>query len=122
MNRDSIIEAELARFARLVVILENWAEWNSRYVGLHHTSHSVGLTSGYGASKTFEDMLADIENSVAQLVEAAIDDLPTGQVAAINRRYGLCAVFRFPRGNYEDLLLQAHETLMKTLPKKGVVI
>lgn len=122
MNRDAVIDNELARFARLIVILEDWAKWNAAYVGIQCSSHSVGLTSGYAASKTFDDMLAEVENSVAQLVEAAIDDLPPGQAAAINRRYGICAVFRFPRGNYEDLLLDAHETLMKTLPKRGVVI
>lgn len=120
MIRENIIE--LDRFARLRVILEDWAAWQSRYSGIKQSSGSVCMSSGYESSKTFEDMLDDIENNIAQLVEAAIDDLQSGHRAAINRRYGITAVFRFPRGNYEDLLLQAHEILLITLPKKGVVI
>lgn len=119
MNRE---DADLCRFGRLIAILEDWAAWNARYSAVRVASCSVGLTSGYASSKSFDDMLVDVENSVAQIVDAAVDDLPPGQIAAINRRYGLCAVFRFPRGNYETLLFEAHEALLKTLPRKGVVI
>lgn len=122
MKREDAIAVELSRFGRLIVILEDWAAWNARYAGVKNSSCSVGLTSGYTSSKSFEDMLEDVENTVAELVESAVDDLPSGQAAAINMRYGLCAVFRYPRGNYADLLLEAHEALMIALPKKGVVI
>lgn len=115
-------EIDIDRIDRLVAVLEDWAAWNSRYSAIRVASCSVGLTSGYASSKSFDDMLVDVENSVAQIVDAAVDDLPPGQIAAINRRYGLCAVFRFPRGNYETLLFEAHEALLKTLQRKGVVI
>lgn len=122
MDRADIISREITRHDRLVVILEDWAEWCARYTGRRESSGSVGLTSGYGASKSFDDMLDDINSGIARLVDATVDDLDAGQRAAINRRYGISAVFRFPRGNYADLLLSAHDELMVTLPKKGVVI
>lgn len=122
MKMENVQEVDLSGFGRLVVILEDWAHWNSRYAGVKASSRSVGLTSGYTSSKTFDDMLDEVENSIAELVESAVDDLPSGQAAAINTCYGLCSVFRYPRGNYADLLLDAHEALMVALPKKGVVI
>lgn len=113
---------ELEKFGRLIVVMEDWATWCERYSGIKSQSCAVGLTSGHCASKSFEDLLESIENDIARLVDAAVDDLEPGQRAAINRRYGMTAVFRFPRGNYHTLLMQAHETLCNTLPKKGVVI
>lgn len=112
----------LEKLDRLTVILDDWADWCKRYTGRRESSGSVGMSSGYGASKSFDDLLDDVNSTIARLVDAAVDDLDPGQRAAINRRYGMCAVFRFPRGNYEDLLLAAHERLLITLPKKGVVI
>lgn len=120
MIRENIIE--LDRFSRLSAILEDWAVWQSRYTGIKSTFGSICMSSGYTASKTFEDLLLGIEDNICRLVEAAIDDLESGQRAAINQRYGITSVFRFPRGNYDDLLLNAHERLLVTLPKKGVVI
>lgn len=123
MKRDNEMAMnELDRFGRLIIIMEDWAEWNAQYSGIRNPSHSVGLTSGYAASQSFDDMLHSVENNIAAIVETAVDDLQPANRAAINKRYGLSAVFRFPRGNYADLLLEAHESLMLTLPKKGVVI
>ena len=120
MIRENILGFD--SMSRLQVILEDWAAWQARYSGIKAQSRSPCLSSGYESSKTFEDMLDAVENTVAQSVEAAIDDLQPGERAAINRRYGITAVFRFPRGNYEELLLMAHEKLLITLPKKGIVI
>ena len=109
-------------YGRLVILLEDWADWQRGYSGIKgYASHTPGCHSGY-VSKSFDDLIDEVHNDVCRLVGYAVDDLPAGQQAAINKRYGIAAVFRFPRGNYEQLLLEAHQTLMMTLPKKGVVV
>lgn len=107
---------------RLQVLLEDWADWMRGYSGIRgYASHTPGLHSGH-VSKGFDDLCDEVDQSVCKLIDAAIDDLASGQAAAIHKRYGISAVFRFPRGNYEDMLAEAHATLMVTLPKKGVVV
>lgn len=107
---------------RLQILLEDWARWMEGYSGIKgYASHTPGLNSGH-VSKGFDDLCDEVDNKVCKLIDAAVDDLPPGQSAAINKRYGVVAVFRFPRGDYEELLAEAHATLMVTLPKKGVVI
>lgn len=51
-----------------------------------------------------------------------MQDLMPAQRAAVMRRYGIAAVFRFPRDNYEQCLLMAHEVLIKALQRKGVML
>lgn len=113
----------IRQIERLVIILEDWADWQRGYSGVRgYPKHSVMMQSGYASSKSFDDMLDESNASVCNLVDAAIDDLSAGHSAAIRKRYGIAAVFRFPRGNYETLLSEAHLILAETLPKKGVVI
>lgn len=107
---------------RLQVLLEDWSDWMRGYSGINgYASHTPGLNSGH-VSKGFDDLCDEVDGQVCKLIDSAVDDLPPGQGAAIHKRYGISAVFRFPRGNYADLLSEAHATLMVTLPKKGVVI
>jgi len=61
-----------------------------------------------------------LELGRVELVDTAVGDLEPIQRAAIQRRYGLCAVWRFPRLNYGEVLDQAHTALMVLLRKKGV--
>jgi hypothetical protein len=109
---------------RLQILLEDWANWQKGYSGARgYSDHAVGLQADRRVSgDSWDDVIEQVDNWVSQMVDAAVDDLPPGQGAAINKRYGVAAVFRFPRGNYEELLAEAHATLMQTLPKKGVVI
>lgn len=121
-NEFTSMSDELDKFGRLIYIMEDWAKWCRQYSGIKKQSCAVGLTSGYCASKSFDDILDAVESNISRLVDASVNDLVAGQRAAINRRYGMTAVFRFPVGNYPDLLMQAHDELRKTLPKKGIVI
>lgn len=106
---------------RLTILLEDWAAWQKGYSGARgYSDHAVGLHSQ--ASSTFMELCETVDSIVCQSIDASIDDLPPGQRAAILRRFGISAVFRFPRGNYQILLLDAYSTLMITLTKKGVVI
>ena len=106
----------------LVVLLEDWAAWVRSYrMNIGWRSRSVGMESGY-CSKDFDSMLSDVEDELFRKVDAAINDLPPAQCAAINRCYGICAVFRFPRMNYQQLLLEAHESLLVSVSKKGIAL
>lgn len=109
---------------RLQILLEDWASWMGGYSGARgFSNHSVGLEPDRRVSgDTWDDVMDKVDHWVCQMVDSAVDDLPPGQGAAINQRYGVTAVFRFPRGNYDDLLAEAHVTLLMTLPKKGVVV
>ena len=67
-------------------------------------------------------MCEDADNQTYASVDACVQDLMPAQRAAVMRRYGIAAVFRFPRDNYEQCLLMAHEVLIKALPRKGVML
>ena len=63
-----------------------------------------------------------VEQSINRSVDTAVNDLEAGQMAAIFRCYGLCTVFLFPRGILDTLLIEAHDTLLVSLPRKGIAI
>lgn len=106
----------------LVCVLEDWARWQQGYrVRVGYPSHSAGFGSGSGIS-SFEDMCEASDREMMCAVDSAVNDLPPVQTSAIMRRYGVAAVFRFPRDNFEAALLAAHESLMVTLPRRGVMV
>lgn len=106
----------------LVALMEDWARWNRGYtLKLGYPSHSAGM--GSGGTQTFESMCDACDNRSMEAVDAVVqDDLSHIERAAILRRYGVAAVFRFPRENYEEVLMRAHERLMVLLPRKGVIV
>jgi hypothetical protein len=113
---------ELQRLERLVMLLTDWADWMKGYrMRIGWPARSVGMESGY-VSKSFDDMADDADAEMYRLIDTAVEDLEAGPKAALYKRYGVAAVFRFPRGNYETLLIESHEQLLTTLPKKGVAI
>lgn len=105
----------------LVALLEDWAEWQRSYKPrLGYPSRS--LTCYSESSQTFEDMCESVDNQTFATVDACVQDLVPSHRAAVMRRYGIAAVFRFPRDNYEQCLMLAHEVLIKALPRKGIII
>lgn len=109
------------RMRRLVDVLENWATWQRSFrVNLGYRSRSYS-NAGCGAT-SFEDLCDESDAAMFSAVDAAVDDMVPIQRAAVLRRYGIAAVFRFPRENYETQLLAAHMTLLSTLPRRGVDI
>jgi hypothetical protein len=118
MKRD---DEHLKRMERLRVILEDWATWQRTYrPRLGYPSRS--LTCYSEGSTDFEGMCEEADSATYAAVDACVQDLVPAQRAAVMRRYGIAAVFRFPRDNYGACLLAAHERLMVELPKKGVII
>lgn len=105
----------------LVCLLEDWAAWQSTYrPKTGFKSRSAGFI-GLGLT-TFEDMCERSDSVTMKTIDASIDSLEPPQAAAINRRYGVCSVFRFPRNNYEQTLLEAHQRLIIICKRKGVVL
>ena len=118
MNRD-----QFSQYERLKVVMEDWAHWCKGYmVNNGWPSRSVGVESGYGSSCTFDDLCESVDREVNRKIDAAVDDLDAGKKAAVYRCYGLSSVFRFPRGNYDELVISAHDDLLASLPRKGVSI
>ena len=102
-------------------ILEGWADWQRTY-SLRLGYPSKSLTCHSEGSRDFEGMCEDADNQTFATVDACVQDLVPAQRAAVMRRYGIAAVFRFPRDNYEHCLMLAHETLAAMLPRRGVAI
>ena len=118
MRRD---DEHMRHMGRLRVLLEDWADWQRTYrPRLGYPSRS--LTCYIEGSRDFEGMCEDADSATFAAIDACVQDLVPSQRAAVMRRYGIAAVFRFPRDNYEACLLAAHERLLVDLPKKGVVI
>ena len=117
MKRDDHIK----RIESLVALLTEWAQWQRTYsLRLGYPSRS--LTCYSEGSRDFEGMCEDADNQTYASVDACVQDLMPAQRAAVMRRYGIAAVFRFPRDSYEQCLLMAHEVLIKALPRKGVML
>ena len=117
MKRDDHIK----QIESLVALLTEWAQWQRAYAPrLGYPSRS--LTCYSEGSRDFEGMCEDADNQTFAAVDACVQDLVPAQRAAVMRRYGIAAVFRFPRDNYEDCLMGAHEALVVALPRKGVML
>lgn len=113
---------DLDKYERLVSVMKDWAEWVKGYrIRIGYPSRSIGLVS-HSLSDSFDDMLEAVENEMCRLIDTAINDLPDDQKESIHRCYGLTSFIRLKKESYERLIIQAHENLLKTLPKKGVAI
>lgn len=106
----------------LVFVMMEWAEWHRKDVGVEgYPEASSGISSGY-VSATFDDMCEEADAWRAMVVDTCVDELLPAQRAAIMRKYGISGVFRFPRDNFAEMVVLAHENLMIALPKKGIAI
>lgn len=104
----------------VVRLLEDWADWQRGYrLKLGYPTKSAGLECG-GGSSSFDDLCDASDAEVMGKVDVCVNDLPPIHKAAILKRYGVAAVFRFPRQNYEQVLCDAHMSLVEAFAKKGV--
>ena len=112
---------QISELDHLVALLEDWAKWQSSY--RPHTGFK-SRSAGFACLglMSFEDMCERSDNATMRAIDASIDSLEPAQAAAIHRRYGVCAVFRFPRHNYEQVLIEAHHALIAMCKRKGVVL
>lgn len=109
-------------FEKVVFLLKDWAKWQSGYSPNIGYPVRVPMLATGGGSSTFEELLDHVDNQAMKAVDASVESLPPSQRAAINRCYGLCAVWRFPRANYtyEQALSDGHDTLMVSFKRKGI--
>lgn len=111
----------LVDYARLCSWLRDWARWNASYQpNLGHKSHSVAISSN--SSKTFDEMCNEQDHSAFVITDTAINDLAPAKCEAVRRHYGLCSVFRFPRENYHEMLVQGHAELDRSLKRRGIEV
>lgn len=117
MNRDKFSQID-----SLVRLLMDWADWQKGYrMKTNYPGRSAGFNPGGYVSKSFDEMAEENDCEICRLVDYAIDDLSPVHNAAIYRRY-LSALFRFERVSYVEALEAAHNQLLVSLPKKGVVL
>ena len=106
--------------ARVEWHLENWATWQRSYhIGLGMPGRascmaSTGLTD-------FQDMCEAGDSYAAKATDAVLESLTPAQRGAIERNYGICSVYLFPRHNYIDMLRCAMERLPALLSAQGLV-
>jgi hypothetical protein len=108
---------------KTVDLLRDWADWMGHAPRIGFNSRVPILSTGMGSS-TFEELLEQTASVAMRAVDGSVESLPPSNKAAIMRCYGLCAVYRFPRANYpyEQALNDAHEALIISLRRKGVLI
>lgn len=114
--------SEERRLDALARMLDDWAGWQRSYrMRLGYPTRSL---SGAGGTTecSYDELYASVDAAMFEAIDAAIDDLQPIQRAAVLRRYGVAAVFRFPRENYAEQLDRAHDALMRALPRRGVDI
>lgn len=111
------VEQMRMRMDRLHALMDEWVCWcraDVPRIGFPRYSAMV-----QGAPASAEDRA---ESGRAEIIDAAVEDLEPIHRAAIQRRYGVVAVWRFPRSNYADVLAVALDALIKGLRRKGVDI
>jgi len=109
-------DESVKRMARLVGLMEDWANW----VQAGHAPQGEQRSSVFACAAI--DWAEGVDLHRNQAINAAVYDLPPSQSAAVQKRYGVCRVWRFPRDNYEAMLLAGHEALLVSLPRRNVVI
>lgn len=123
MAPEMVDAADEQRMRRLINWLEQWAEWQRGYrPKTGFPPKSCGLR-GYG-STTFDEMADAADEDQYRILDAAIDDLGIESPihkAAVMCRY-LAVGWRFPRGQYADLLVESHAWLIDRLPLRGFVL
>lgn len=109
------VEQMRLRMGRLHALMDEWVVWCRRDVPrVGFPSHSALIIGAAGCPQ---------ERAVsarAELVDAVVEDLVPIHRAAVMRRYGVAAVWRFPRDNYAVVLEAALLALIVGLRRKGV--
>jgi hypothetical protein len=100
--------------------LRDWAEWsNTQNHRLWYPQKSVGFATG--GINCWDDLENQVDSYICNAVDTAIHDLQPIERAAIYTKY-IHAVYRFPRQNFEQIIENAEQNLLKALDKKGVAL
>lgn len=103
--------------------LKMWAAWHERYdLRLGYPCKSTGISTG--GVTCWDDLAESVDGWMCGEIEAGVGDLEAihpAQAAAINHNY-LLAVYRFPRGNYPEMLSDGLDWLTGDLLRRGVYV
>ncbi len=99
--------------------LRNWADWMRSGDGNLGYPHAACGCRGNGFHGDFDGLLEESDRTCAIALNAAIDDLPPIETAAIYHTY-LYAVYRFPRGALDAALTRARAALVTKMNRKGL--
>lgn len=106
--------------SRVLWHLDNWADWQRSYHIRLGMPARASCMSGTGMTD-FEGMSEDADSYAANATEAAVTALAPAQRGAIERKYGICAVYQFPRHNFLEMLTGAMKRLPMLLDAQGLV-
>lgn len=116
MNNPAFADNTLLRVKEA---LDVWSHWIRRDdANLGYPDHSAGFT--YGNLNSFEDMTYELDNTVANAVDAIIDGLSLSQKLAVYH-FHLSAVWRSNRTRIEDDYADALMIIELGLRKRGLV-
>lgn len=104
--------------------LDNWARWmrwNDDRLGLPKKA-SGGLQCYTGMDRDSDGANARLDAYLAEHADAAINALSITERAALYQAYGMSAVWRFPRNNFDELYADARAKVRSTLLRRGVVV
>lgn len=105
--------------ARLEWHFDNWRRFMRKDdVTDGYPGKASGCVGG-GYSQTFDDMVDAEDVRCARIVDALVSSLVAVERAAIHHEY-LYAVFRFPRGNFEQALYSGRLKVAGWLVARGV--
>ncbi|HSQ02645.1 MAG TPA: hypothetical protein VLN59_01340 [Burkholderiales bacterium] len=93
--------------------LQNWAKW------MLWDARPDGLPSAASGGRENYTRFSIEMWTVWEATNAAVEDLAPIEQCAIYHQY-LQAMYRFPRGNFDIVLVRAKEHLTVGLPTKGV--
>lgn len=98
--------------------MKNWARWMRHDVSVNaYPKQSIGFVAG-GYSSSFDEMCDAADVRAARAVDALVLGLNPAEKAAIHHTY-LRAVFRFPRGNFPELLSRARSHVARGMRSRG---
>jgi len=106
---------------RVVSFLLDWAEWMGGYNPAIGFNKRVPLIATGGGSPTFEELLSHVDGHIMKTIDASVSSLEPLPRAAIYRHYDVCAVWRFPRNNFQEVLEDAHQQIEIILRRKSVL-
>lgn len=105
---------------RLDFHLENWSAWMRSDAGVMGYGRKSAGFSGSVNSQSFDELVEQSDVWLARRVNTHIRNLDPAEQAAVEVRYGICRVYRFPRHNYAELLLAARIALADALAADGI--
>jgi hypothetical protein len=104
--------------------LVTWCAWKHGWYGPDGLPSGSMVAENYSTIDRESDAAYDrLDAWIAETCDVVIESIGQAhpaQKAALYRCYDIVSAFRFPRGNYAELLVQAKSNVLLGLRKRGV--